>query len=268
MPQQVARFRELHREQTPLILANVWDAGGARLVQSLGAMAVATTSAGVAWSMGYQDGYLLPIETQVELTKRIARVLEIPLTVDVENGYSYDPLIVAENIVKIAKAGASGVNLEEGPDDPVVVISKIRATRAALEKAGLDMFINLRCDVFLEKSVPADSMVAETIKRGKAYQETGADGLFIPGLTKSEDIRAITSASLMPVNVMSWPGVPTADELAKLGVKRLSAGASVYQALWKAMTDISIDFLKSGDSSLFMKGSMPYAEMQSMFSNI
>jgi 2-methylisocitrate lyase-like PEP mutase family enzyme len=265
MTQQVARFRELHRQQTPLILPNIWDAGAALLAQSLGARAVATTSAGVAWSMGYRDGYVLPFELQLELAKRIARVLEIPFSVDVENGYSDDPGIVAENIVMIASAGASGVNLEEGPDDPAVVISKINAARAALDRAGLDMFINLRCDVFLRKLVPADRIVAETIERGAAYKEAGADGLFVPALVKARDIEAVTSSLSIPLNIMSWPGVPKAEELAGLGVKRLSAGSNLSQVLWQTMADLSKDFLASGDSTPFMKASMPYAELQALF---
>jgi 2-methylisocitrate lyase-like PEP mutase family enzyme len=205
MIQQVARFRELHQQDTPLILPNIWDAGGARLVQSLDARAVATTSAGVAWSMGYTDGYILSIDLQTELAKRIARVLEVPFSVDLENGYSDDPEIVAGNILAIAKAGASGINLEEGPDDPARVISKIKTARAALDKAGLDLFINLRCDLFLKKLIPDDRIVAEAIKRGTAYKEAGADGLFLPALAKAQDIRAITSAVMADTNFLEEP---------------------------------------------------------------
>ncbi|KAA2242728.1 isocitrate lyase/phosphoenolpyruvate mutase family protein [Chitinophaga agrisoli] len=268
MQDLVTQFRALHQQDSPLILPNVWDAGGAVIATSLGAKAVATTSAGVAWSLGYPDGHTLPTNLQVELTKRIARVITVPLSVDMENGYSADPEIVAQNVIEIIRAGASGINLEDGRDSPEIVIAKIKAIREATAKEGLDVFINLRTDIYLQQLVPSDKAVETTIKRGLAYKEAGADGLFVPGLAASGDIKAITQALAMPVNVMAWPGLPAALKLAELGVKRLSAGSGISQIVWQGVADMTKDFLANGDSASLTKENMSYGDLQALFSRI
>src|SRR3984885_11087803 len=149
MSDGVATFRELHRNTTPLRLPNAWDAGSARLFESLGASAIATTSAGVAWALGYRDSRLLPVNELVAAASRMARVLKVPLALDVEHGDSDDPNVVADNIMRLVDLGAAGINIEDAPDKPALLVSKIEAIRTAASKARADVFVNVRTDVFL-----------------------------------------------------------------------------------------------------------------------
>src|SRR5580704_7000673 len=121
MSQSAATFRDLHSNTTPLRLPNAWDAGSARLFESLGASAIATTSAGVAWALGYRDGRLLPVNELVAAASRTVRVLKVPLSLDIEHGYSDDPKVVADNIMRLVDLGAAGVNIEDGPDKPLLL---------------------------------------------------------------------------------------------------------------------------------------------------
>lgn len=139
-------FRQLH-QQGVLLLANVWDAGTARLVESLGAKAIATTSAGVAWSLGYPDGDALPIAKLADAVAGIARVLRVPLTVDCESSYSDDPATVADNIARLIDAGAVGINIEDGDQAPALLCAKIEQIRRTCARLGIDLFINARTDV-------------------------------------------------------------------------------------------------------------------------
>ncbi|HEY0506087.1 MAG TPA: isocitrate lyase/phosphoenolpyruvate mutase family protein, partial [Lysobacter sp.] len=139
-------FRQLHA-QGVLRLANAWDAGTARLIESLGAPAIATTSAGVAWSRGYADGDTLPIEHLLTAVEEIARVIRVPLSVDVEGGYSDDPAVVADNVMRLAELGVVGINLEDGGGTPEALCGKIARIRQACATRGLDVYVNARTDV-------------------------------------------------------------------------------------------------------------------------
>ncbi|HMA50632.1 MAG TPA: isocitrate lyase/phosphoenolpyruvate mutase family protein, partial [Magnetospirillaceae bacterium] len=180
MSDHAKQFRALHQGPTPLILANAWDAGSARLIESLGAKAIATTSAGVDWTLGYPDGNLLPVAKLAEVVAQMARVIDIPLTVDFEAGYSDDPAAVAENIKPLLDAGAVGINLEDGGDPPALLAAKIERLKQTASARGVDLFINARTDVYLRGLVPEEKRVSESLARAKTYQAAGADGLFVP----------------------------------------------------------------------------------------
>src|SRR4051794_11784430 len=132
----VTTFRDLHRNTTPLCLPNAWDAASARLFASLGAPAIATTSAGVAWTLGYPDGRRLPVEEVVGAVARMVRMLKVPLSFDIENGYADEPTIVATTVKRLAQLGIAGINIEDGSDAPEVLAQKIRAIREALTLTG------------------------------------------------------------------------------------------------------------------------------------
>jgi len=255
----------LHSNSTPLRLPNAWDAGSARLFESLGATAIATTSAGVAWALGYRDGRTLPVYEVVATASRIARVLKVPLSVDVEHGYSDDPKVVADNVTRLADLGVAGINIEDGPDEPALVAHKVEAIRGAVSKAGADLFVNVRTDVFLASLVEESERVEESIARGKLYLGAGADGLFIPGIVQPNDIRAVVAGVPLPLNAMAWPGLADAAELGRLGVRRLSAGSGISQVLWGAAEKLASDFLKSGRSEPLEEASMPYPQLQGLF---
>jgi len=259
-------FRGLHENKTPLILPNAWDAGSARLFESLGAPAIATTSAGVAWALGYSDGDKLPPEKLAALAANIVRVIKVPLSVDVEGGYSHDPSKAAENVKLVLDAGVAGINIEDSTNPFDLLLRKIEKIRALSLGLAIDLFINVRTDVYLQALVPADQQVEETIRRGKAVKEAGADGLFIPALADVNAIKTIVPELDMPVNLMAWPGLPAAAELGKLGVKRLSAGSGIPQIIWNNAATLAENFLKTGDSAPLMTGYMDHSRLQGLFS--
>jgi len=265
MTNAVATFRKLHDNATPLRLPNAWDAGSARLFESQGAAAIATTSAGVAWALGYQDGRLLPVGEVVAAAARMVRVLTVPLSFDIENGYSDDPRVVAENVMRLIDLGVAGINIEDGHDQATLLASKVEAIRNAASNAGVDVFVNTRSDVFLAQLTEESKLVDESISRGDLYANAGADGLFLPGIAKPEDITAVVNAISLPLNAMAWPGLANAAELGKLGVRRLSAGSGISQALWGKAEKLARDFLQSGSSDVVFEGAMSYAQLQDLF---
>ncbi|XUW90653.1 isocitrate lyase/phosphoenolpyruvate mutase family protein [Burkholderia sp. M6-3] len=260
----VAAFRKLHDNTVPLRLANAWDAGSARLIESLGAKAVATTSAGFAWALGYPDGRQLPPDEVVDEVRRIARLLKVPLTVDIENGYSDDAAKVAQFVMRLVDLGIAGINIEDGRDAPPVLERKIAAISDAVAKSSNDLYINARSDVFLASLVDKSKLVTESIARGKRYIDAGADGLFLPALSNPKDIEAIVAAIDAPLNVMVVPGLADAKTLGQLGVRRLSAGGAVAQIVFDDARTLVKRFLEDGSSEPLGKG-MAYAEIQSLF---
>jgi 2-methylisocitrate lyase-like PEP mutase family enzyme len=210
-------FRDLHVPGKPLVLVNAWDAASARIVEAAGAVAVATTSAGVAWSLGFPDGDALDRDLAVAAVARIAAVVSVPLSADIEKGYGD----VAETVRLVQAAGAAGINIEDGvtaePD-------RIAAARAAAP----GLFLNARIDTFLAGAGGLD----ETLERAAAYLAAGADGIFVPGVTDPDTVAALVEGIAAPVNVMAGPGAPSIAELAELGVARISLGSAVAQAAY------------------------------------
>jgi len=257
----MSEFKRLHDGSKLLHLPNAWDAGSARLFESLGATAIATTSAGVAWAQGYADNDHLPVERAVAVAANIARVLTVPLSVDFENGYAADPAQVAANVARLIDAGVAGINLEDGADVPALVADKIRAIKAL----GKELFINLRTDVYLKGLAPEGERVAEVLRRAALYREAGADGLFVPGICKVDEISAVVAGAGLPVNVMDWPGLPSAEQLHALGVARLSAGSGIPQALWAVAAGMARDFLATGNAGPLIAQAMPYGDLQALF---
>jgi 2-methylisocitrate lyase-like PEP mutase family enzyme len=264
MTERVDTFRKLHDGSSLLCLANAWDAGSARLVESLGGTAVGTTSAGVAWSLGYGDGGGMPAAAALAASTNIARVLAIPLTVDVEDGYSPDPDAVASHVTQLVEAGVAGINIEDGADDPAVLAAKIEAIRRATAAAGADVFINVRTDVYLRGLAPEGARVPEVLARAKTYRGAGADGLFVPGICLAEEIREVAASTDLPLNVMDWPGLPSAVELFTLGARRYSAGSGIAQILWGVGREAGQAFL-AGEPVPSAGKAMGFGDIQQLF---
>lgn len=241
-----AAFHALHRDF--LILPNAWDCASARLTQELGAKAIATSSAAVAWAHGFADGHHFPIDKLVTVIEEIARSVSVPITTDAEGGYADDPKRVAENVTALNNVGAVGVNLEDGKQPHELHLRKIEAIREAATRAGVDLYINARTDVYLKQLVPAEHAVEETLRRATAIKNSGASGLFVPGVVDPKDIAAIVEGAGMPLNVITWPGVPDAAALKALGVKRLSAGASIFAAAMEGARAATAELLATGSS--------------------
>jgi 2-methylisocitrate lyase-like PEP mutase family enzyme len=245
--QYAAQFRQLHADGL-LLLPNAWDAGSARLIESLGARAIATTSAGVAWANGYADGDQLPIAQLVATAASIARVIAIPLSVDVEGGYSGDPATVADNVVRLADIGVVGINLEDGAGAPELLCAKIERIKRECAQRGLDVYVNARTDVYLRGLAPAGQRVEPTLARAALYRQAGADGLFVPGLTDADEIGAVASRAGVPLNVMLRPNLPDTAALEALGVRRLSAGSNLAEEAYAHTRAGAQAFLRSGRS--------------------
>jgi len=259
-------FHRLHREAKPLlILPNAWDAGSARLMESLGAPAIATTSAGVAWAQGWPDGDKLPLDLQLATLCNIVRVVKLPVTVDFEGGFSDDPAAVAASARRVMDGGAVGINIEDGRGPPELLARKIAAIRKAAEAAGVHLFINARADVYLAGLAPEGQRVEETLRRGRLYRDAGASGLFVPALSKPDEIRAVTAGIDLPVNVLAVPGLPAAAELAALGARRLSAGSGICGNTWGRARDLAVAFLAEGRSDPLRQGAMSHGEINKLF---
>jgi 2-methylisocitrate lyase-like PEP mutase family enzyme len=247
-PQDAATFHALHRDF--LILPNAWDAASARIVQDAGAKAIATSSAAVAWAHGAPDGNKFAVAKLVTVIEEIARVVSVPVTCDAEAGYSDDLGKVGETITALIGAGAVGINLEDGKATHEMHLRKIEAAR----NAG-------------EKLVPEEQAVAETLRRAAAIKNAGASGLFAPGAVKPDEIAAIAEGAGLPLNLMGWPGLPNATELKALGVKRLSAATSIFNAAMESARAAAAAFLADGDSNALWarRGSPP--DYNNLFGN-
>ena len=260
-------FRAMHAPGRLVILPNAWDAGSARLVAACGAEAIATTSAGLAWSRGYPDGNVLPGAVLEAAVHEIARVISIPLTVDVEAGYTADPRRIWELVAIVAQAGAVGINLEDGNDEPELLCAKIAAVRRAADAAGIDLFVNARTDVYLRRLVPAERAADAAIERARRYHEAGCDGIFVPGVAAPAEISAIVGAiGALPLNVMAIAGLPAADQLRSLGVRRLSAGSALASAAFGRARQLATQFLADGRPAQLGDGAISFSEMNALFS--
>jgi 2-methylisocitrate lyase-like PEP mutase family enzyme len=256
------RFRQLHAEGL-LLLANAWDAGSARLIESLAAPAIATTSAGVAWAHGYADGDQLPVSHLLAAVAEIRRVVNVPLSVDVEGGYSDEPDLVADAVVRLVQNGVSGINLEDGGSDPELLCAKIAGIKRACAQHGVDVFINARTDVYLRQLAPADERIEATLHRAALYRAAGADGLFVPGVTDAEEIRALAAQAQLPLNVMLRPNLPSPQALLELGVRRLSAGSSLAESVYGHLQQRAKEFLQNGVAMPSL--GLSYPELNALF---
>jgi 2-methylisocitrate lyase-like PEP mutase family enzyme len=265
MTDKTKTFRQLHVGPELLLLVNCWDAGSARVLENLGAPALATTSAGLAWSNGYPDGDLLPVELLVSNVRAINRVIQVPLSVDVEGGYSNDPAKVAELAAALIDVGAVGINLEDGASPPDLLAAKIERVKQRAAQLGVDIFVNARTDVYLRGLVPEPVRVEETVARGQRYRAAGADGLFVPKVVEPKAIKVIASSVALPLNVLAWPALPPAAELGALGVRRLSSGSALAQFAYGRVAMLAADFLRDGRSAPLSEGAMPFASINPLF---
>ncbi len=249
--ERARRFRELTREL--LVLPNAWDAASAALIAAAGAQAIATTSAGMAWSLGRGDGQGMSREQMAEAAARIVAAVDLPVTVDAEAGYGPTEEDAAATATAVIAAGAIGLNLEDstavrGPLFPVRrQAARIRAVRAAAVAAGLpELVVNARTDVYLSQVGEAGDRLGETLDRAAAYAEAGADSLFVPALLDLETLSKLAAASPLPLNALAVPGGPSVADLARAGVRRVSLGAGVARAAYSAAREAALEMLNEG----------------------
>jgi len=229
-------FKHLHKNTTPLLIGNVWDVKSAEIFQSNGFRAIGISSQAISNALGYADGENLPFEELLRVTRRITEVVNIPLTVDMEAGYSRNLQGILENIEQLHDSGAVGINLEDtlpGENRTLVAVTSFAETIAAvaehIKKKKLNIFLNIRTDAFL---LGLPNALEETQNRIKFYQEAGADGIFVPCITYRADIEAVVQSTSLPVNVMCMSDLPGFKVLESIGVKRISMGGFFFNKIY------------------------------------
>ena len=258
-----AHFRDLHHRHEVLVLPNAWDAASAHIQARAGAKAVATSSAALCWALGYQDGGALPVGELLSAIRRIVRTLAVPLTVDIEDGYSDSPEEVAELAAQVLRCGAVGINIEDGTAPSEILAEKIQAIRSRTGAA--ELFINARTDVYLRSLAPEGPEAMAMVKvRAKDYASAGADGLFVPGLVQTADIEQIASATRLPLNLMLLPGLPNAEKLGRAGMRRLSAGPAVFLSAY-AQLEADTTALMAGEGARIFSHALPFASVNALF---
>ncbi len=245
-------FAALHAGPDILVLPNAWDAASAAVMEDAGAKAVATSSAAVAWAHGYPDGDLLPLPNLLQTISTVARVVSVPVTADIEGGYTDDLGQLADNIKAVIGAGAVGINLEDGTRDPDLHARKVEVARKAAAAAGVALFINARIDVYLKRLLESEAAEAETVRRGALYAGAGADGIFVPGPTEEALIGRLVAAIAAPVNIMLTGGLPSAARLQALGVRRLSSGGRPFAGAYAYLANAVKAYLADGLADPFL----------------
>jgi 2-methylisocitrate lyase-like PEP mutase family enzyme len=247
--QEAEVFAGLHKRGEPLLLANAWDAASAVAIEGAGAKAIATTSGGVAWSLGVPDGADLGMERAATAIGRIAAAVFVPVSADIEAGYGDAPDAVAAMVAAVVEAGAVGVNLEDRRADGSLyeVSEQVDRLAAARAFAGdMPIWINARTDVFLSGAYSSTAEgVAVALDRAAAYRAAGADSLFVPGLLDLDAIAELVAGPL-PIAVMAGPGAPPVAELAATGVVRISLGTAIAQAAYALAARAAEELFTSG----------------------
>lgn len=265
-------LRRLHHGPEILVLANCWDVASARVLEHAGAPAIATSSAGVAFSLGYPDGQRISREEMLAVVARIARAVKVPVTADVESGYGRRPEDAARTALAVLEAGAVGMNLEDSSDESdttLVDISlageKIRAVREAADKAGVPLVINARTDVYLNEVGEPASRYDHALRRAVAFREAGADCIFLPGIKEPDVIARFVKDLKFPINILAGPGFPPVSELQSLGVARISLGSKPMLAGLGLLRRLAAELHQSGTCTA-LDGAVTYAEMQKLLS--
>ncbi len=240
----------LHLKGNPLVLYNAWDAGSAKAIREAGAPVIATGSWAVAAAQGYGDGESMPFASVEYIVARIASAVDVPVTVDVEGGYSEDPQVCAANVGRLMDHGVVGINFEDrivhgkGLHGVDLQCARIAAIRAMADARGVPLFINARTDLFLGTGLKPPAGMTEAKQRAAAYARAGASGFFVPGLIDLSAIRDLCDSLDLPLNVMAMPGLPPTSELADAGVARISHGPAAYLLAMEAIRHAAHDILE------------------------
>jgi len=270
--QNAERFRDLHTPSEILVLPNAWDVASAKLFAQAGLQAIGTTSAGIAYSLGYIEPQRISRTEMIEVVRRIVLAVALPVSADMEAGYADTPEGVAETVKAVIGAGAVGINLEDSPGaagspllETSLQVERLRAAREAADATGIPFVINARTDVFLFAVGEPHERLAHAIRRANAYREAGADCLFVPGVGNAEVIAALVQQIQGPINILANPGVPSVPELQRLGVVRVSMGSGPMRATLALTRRIAKELLATGTYTVFTDDTIPYSEANKLF---
>jgi len=271
---KASAFRDLHHGPEMLVLPNVWDAVSAKLVEAAGFRAIATSSAGVAFTLGYPDGQRIPRAEMLAAVERIARATHLPVSADLEHGYGEGPKNAACLARELFAAGAIGLNLEDGTGHAArpfkgsgQQVEEIQSIREAGGEAGVAVVINARTDVFWKGKATPEERLSDTAKRCVAYRDAGADCLFVPGLRDAQTIAALVREVAAPLNVLAGPGVPPLAELEQRGVRRVSFGSGLMRACLGYLRGLLIGIKASVNSESLLQNAASGEELNNLFAN-
>ncbi len=258
---QAAALLALHAG-SGFVLPNAWDAGSARILEQVGFPAIATTSAGIAWSCGVPDGGALDRDTMLEHVGRIAAAVSVPVTADLEAGYGDTADDVNRTVARAVELGVVGANLEDAGQDGLFgideAVDRIAAARAAAPRGTF--VLNARTDTYFGGTT--GDVFAETVERAARYVEAGADCVFVPGVVEEDTIRRLADAIPGPLNVVAGlANAIDAPTLFSLGVKRVSLGGSLARAALSMLERAGRELLDSGTLG-FLDGAIGYADLQ------
>jgi 2-methylisocitrate lyase-like PEP mutase family enzyme len=269
--EKAERFRKLHGGPRILALPNAWDAASARILEEAGYPAIATSSAGVAFSLGRPDGQRVSRDEMLEVVARIARAVRVPVTADMEPGYGTTVKHMTETAKAVIAAGAIGMNLEDvtGDDESSHVnmslqLEKIRAIRDAAASLGVPLVLNARTDIYLMPIGEAAARFERTVERLRAYRQAGADCVFAPGVSDRDTIAELVKAIAAPLNILISSDCPSLRELEKIGVARVSAGSAVMRAALGLVRRIGKEWMESGTHNSLFDGAIPFTELNRM----
>lgn len=242
------QFKELHNQNKPLIIGNVWNVQSAKIYEKLNFDAIGTSSAAIAHSLGYEDGEQMPFSDLLFVVEKIAYNIKLPLSVDIEFGYGKTAVEIASNIIVLYNLGVIGINIEDSfvengirkLTDFVEFSAVLIEVKNILTNNKIEIFINVRCDTFLLNIENALQVASERIL---SYEKAGADGIFLPCITNENDILKIISHINIPLNVMCMPDLPDFKKLEQLGVKRISMGNFLNNYAYSALENISTTIL-------------------------
>ena len=258
-------FRALHEGPAILVLPNAWDVISARVYEDAGFPAVATSSAGLANSLGYADGNVLDIDLHIATLERLVYALHVPLSADVESGYAADTPSLAAFVSRLADTGVAGYNLEDvrGPDELFEIDIASERVRAARDAAP-DVFLNARTDIYLMRIGPESTRFERTVERLHAFAEAGADGVFVPGVADAETIGKLASAATLPLNVLAGPSIPDAAALQRLGVRRVSVGSWAMRRTLGVLREIATELRDAGTFTFTRQPSVSYDDANAL----
>jgi 2-methylisocitrate lyase-like PEP mutase family enzyme len=269
--EKAGRLRKLHAGPPILALPNAWDAVSARILEEAGYPAIATSSAAIAFSLGYPDGQRISRDEMLGVVARVARAVTVPVTADMESGYGATAKDMAATVKAVIAAGAVGMNLEDvtGDDQNSHValplqVEKIRAIREAALSAGVPLVLNARTDIYLMPIGEAPTRFERTVERLRAYHKAGADCLFVPGVSDRETISRLVQAVGAPLNILISPACPSLAELEKIGVARASAGSTVMRATLGLVRRIGKELMQKESYASLFEGAIPFSELNQM----
>jgi len=264
-------FLKYHQDNEILVLLNSWDSGSSRLIEACGYKAIATTSMGIAASLGYPDCEVIQLSEMIQVIAGIVNAVQVPVTVDIESGYGNNVDEIIESVKKIIATGIVGINIEDSVElspeliDEKEFCERISAIRALSDSLGFHLVINARTDSFYTSSGSTQEKLAESIKRGNKYREAGADCIFVQPVWEKETITTLVKEINAPINILSNPtiggGLPlSVRELQDLGVARLSLGSGLMKATLALIKKIADELSEKGTYTILLDALTPFPD--------